>query len=71
MAYEKLTPPTEGSKITLNDDGSLNVPDRPIIPFIEGDGIGADIWRASEPVFNASVEKAYGGKRKIGSPADR
>src|SRR5689334_25150153 len=43
----------------------LIVPDRPIIPFIEGDGTGPDIWRASVRVFDASVEKAYGGKRKI------
>ena len=43
----------------------LNVPDNPIIPFIEGDGTGPDIWRASVRVFDAAVEKAYGGKRKI------
>ncbi len=65
MAYEKLTAPTTGAKITPNADGSLNVPDQPIIPYIEGDGIGVDIWAASQPVFNAAVEKAYGGKRKI------
>ena len=65
MSYEKLTPPTSGEKITLNDDGSLNVPDNPIIPFIEGDGIGPDIWKASQPVFDSAVEKAYGGKCKI------
>ena len=51
-------------KITMNDAG-LQVPDQPIIPFIEGDGIGPDIWAASVRVFDASVEKAYGGKRKI------
>lgn len=51
-------------KITIQN-GKLNVPDNPIIPFIEGDGTGPDIWRASVRVFNAAVEKAYGGKRKI------
>ena len=49
----------------MNADGSLNVPDNPVIPFIEGDGTGADITRASLPVWNAAVEKAYGGKRKV------
>ena len=53
-----------GEKITC-ENGRLNVPDNPVIPFIEGDGIGPDIWRASEKVFDAAVEKAYGGKRKI------
>ncbi len=53
-----------GSAITM-DDGKLQVPDRPIIPFIEGDGIGPDIWRASVRVFDAAVEKAYGVKRQI------
>ncbi|MCB9290415.1 MAG: NADP-dependent isocitrate dehydrogenase [Lewinellaceae bacterium] len=53
-----------GSKVTI-ENGKLNVPDDPIIPYIEGDGIGPDIWAASERVFDAAVEKAYGGKRKI------
>jgi isocitrate dehydrogenase len=53
-----------GSKITI-ENGILNVPDNPIIPFIEGDGIGPDIWAASVRVMDAAVEKAYGGKRKI------
>ena len=53
-----------GEKITLKD-GKLNVPDQPILPFIEGDGTGRDIWRASQRVFDAAVEKAYGGKKKI------
>jgi isocitrate dehydrogenase len=53
-----------GSKITINR-GKLKVPDNPIIPFIEGDGTGADIWRASVRVFDAAVEKAYKGKKKI------
>src|SRR5215813_7562537 len=47
------------------DGGALQVPDRPIIPFIEGDGTGPDIWRASQLVFDAAVKKAYGGKRQI------
>lgn len=64
MAYTKLTPPTVGEKITMQN-GKLVVPDQPIIPFIEGDGTGPDIWRASQPVFDAAVQKAYGGRRKI------
>lgn len=52
-------------KITLDDKGRLNVPDSPIIPFIEGDGTGPDIWAASVRVFDAAVEKAYAGKRKV------
>lgn len=51
-------------KITIKN-GKLNVPDQPTIPFIEGDGIGPDIWRASQRVFDAAVEKAYGGKKKL------
>src|SRR5712692_6660763 len=54
-----------GERITAGADGRLDVPDRPIMPFIEGDGTGPDIWRASRAVFDAAVEKAYGGKRKI------
>jgi isocitrate dehydrogenase len=53
------------TSITLAAPGKLNVPDHPIIPFIEGDGIGKDIWEPSRKVFDAAVEKAYGGKRKI------
>lgn len=52
-------------KITINKDGSVIVPDNPIIPFIEGDGTGPDIWRATQLVIDAAVEKAYGGKKKI------
>lgn len=52
-------------KITINQDGTLNVPDQPIIPFIEGDGVGIDIWPATVKVLDASVEKSYAGKRKI------
>ena len=63
--FQKLTPPTSGETITVAADGTLNVPDHPVIPFIEGDGTGADIWAASVRVLDAAVEKAYGGKRKI------
>ncbi len=59
-----LTPPPGGAKITIRD-GKLTVPDNPIIPFIEGDGTGPDIWRASVRVLDAAVKKAYGGKRQI------
>ena len=62
--YTHLTTPTEGETIVLRD-GKLVVPDNPIIPFIEGDGTGPDIWRASKLVFDAAVEKAYGGKRSL------
>ncbi|MBU1298942.1 MAG: NADP-dependent isocitrate dehydrogenase [Bacteroidetes bacterium] len=61
---ETLAVPPEGQKITISN-GKLNVPDNPIIPFIEGDGTGADIWRASQRVFDAAVQKAYGGEKKI------
>ena len=64
-SYQHIKVPAEGQKITVNADNSLNVPDQPIIPFIEGDGTGPDIWRASQLVFDAAVEKAYGGSRKI------
>ncbi len=64
MAYSYVTVPN-GEKITMGIDGRLCVPDNPIIPFIEGDGTGVDIWKASVRVFNAAVEKAYGGKKKI------
>jgi len=59
-----LTPPSDGAAIT-REHGRLVVPDNPIIPFIEGDGTGPDIWRASVRVLDAAVAKAYGGKRKI------
>lgn len=54
-----------GEKIQYSKDGKLNVPDRPIIPYIEGDGVGPDIWKASVRVFDAAVKKCYGVKRKI------
>lgn len=65
MSYLRLTPPSNGEKISVNADGTLKVPNNPIIPFIEGDGTGADIWAASVRVFDAAVEKAYNGTRKI------
>ena len=64
MGYEKIKVPTEGEKITMKD-GVLQVPDNVVLPFIEGDGTGRDIWKASVRVFDAAVEKAYGGKRKV------
>jgi isocitrate dehydrogenase len=64
MAYTNVKVPEGGAKISIQN-GKLNVPDNPIIPFVEGDGTGRDIWRASVRVFDAAVEKAYGGKRKI------
>src|SRR5512140_2246969 len=64
MAAAKPVVPRDGSKISLVN-GKLVVPDRPIIPFIEGDGTGRDIWRAAVRVLDAAVEKAYKGKRKI------
>src|SRR5688572_469936 len=60
----KLNVPPQGQKITIQN-GKLNVPDQPIVPFIEGDGTGPDIWRAAVRVLDAAVQKAYGGKRKI------
>jgi isocitrate dehydrogenase len=62
--YTHLRPPTSGDTIQITG-GTLNVPDQPVIPFIEGDGTGPDIWRASQRVFDAAVERAYGGKRRI------
>ena len=64
MPYKNIKVPAEGAKVTIKD-GKLQVPDRPILPFIEGDGTGPDIWRASVRVLDAAVAKAYGGKRKI------
>lgn len=64
MADAAPTPPAGGAKITI-DNGKLNVPDTPIIPFIEGDGTGPDIWRATVRVLDAAVAKAYDGRRQI------
>jgi isocitrate dehydrogenase len=61
--FKDVTPP-EGDRISISN-GKLSVPDRPVIPFIEGDGTGPDIWRASVRVFDAAVQKAYGGKKQI------
>ncbi|EPJ8757032.1 NADP-dependent isocitrate dehydrogenase [Pseudomonas putida] len=65
MGYQKIKVPTDGNKITVNADHSLNVPDKPIIPYIEGDGIGVDVSPVMIKVVDAAVQKAYGGKRKI------
>ena len=63
--YKDVKVPKDGAKITMSANKELQVPDNPILPFIEGDGTGRDIWRASVRVFDAAVEKAYKGKRKI------
>ena len=63
--FKEYAAPTQGQPITQGPNGELQVPDQPIIPFIEGDGTGPDIWRASVRVLDAAVEKAYGGRRKI------
>jgi isocitrate dehydrogenase len=63
MPYKDITPPA-GGKISIQN-GKLSVPETPILPFIRGDGTGPDIWAASQRVFDAAVQKAYGGKRKI------
>jgi isocitrate dehydrogenase len=63
MPYKDVTPPA-GGKISIKS-GKLNVPDNPVLPFIRGDGTGPDIWAASQRVFEAAVQKAYGGKRKV------
>lgn len=65
MAYEKIEVPVAGEKILMDESGKLQVPDCPIIPFIEGDGIGVDITPPMIKVLDAAVEKAYGGSRKI------
>ena len=65
MGYQKIVVPVDCNKITVNADLSLNVPTHPIIPFIEGDGIGVDITPVMKAVVDAAVQKAYGGKRSI------
>ncbi|MBI3909533.1 MAG: NADP-dependent isocitrate dehydrogenase [Armatimonadetes bacterium] len=65
LKFAQLSEPTRGEPITMGADGLLRVPDEPIIPFIEGDGTGPDIWRAASRVLDAAVEKAYGGRRRI------
>src|SRR5436190_23243213 len=63
MPYKNVAPPS-GGKISI-DNGQLEVPNQPIIPFIRGDGTGPDIWAASVRVFDAAVKKAFGGQKKI------
>ena len=65
MAYKHIKVPETGDIITVNADNSLTVPDHPIIPYIEGDGIGVDITPVMIDVVNAAVDKAYGGARAI------
>ncbi|HEY5679202.1 MAG TPA: NADP-dependent isocitrate dehydrogenase [Pseudomonadales bacterium] len=65
MTYQHIEVPADGEKITVNADDSLNIPDNPIIPFIEGDGIGVDITPVMKDVVDAAVAKAYGGSRRI------
>ncbi|HHJ15541.1 MAG TPA: NADP-dependent isocitrate dehydrogenase [Gammaproteobacteria bacterium] len=65
MGYQNIVVPDQGEKITVNDNLSLNVPDQPLVPFIEGDGIGVDITPVMRDVVDAAVEKAFGGDRKI------
>jgi isocitrate dehydrogenase len=65
MQYEHIAIPSDGRKITVNTDGSINVPDHPVIPFIEGDGIGIDVTPVMINVVDAAVRKAYGDKRRI------
>jgi len=64
MPHANINVPENGEKITIHN-GKLNVPARPILPFVEGDGTGRDIWRASVRVFDAAVQQAYGGQRQI------
>ena len=63
-SFRKVSPPSDGQEIVWQD-GQLAVPERPIVPFIEGDGIGPDIWRATQFVLDSAVEKAYGGSKSI------
>jgi isocitrate dehydrogenase len=63
--YQKLVPPSAGEKITMGPDGKLVVPEHPVVLFIEGDGVGPEIWAASRHVLDAAVAQAYGGKRQL------
>jgi len=65
MTFDKICVPENGEKISMGEAGKLNVPDQPIVTFIEGDGTGRDIWRASQRILDAAVEIAYGGSRKV------
>src|SRR5687767_15755892 len=64
-AFNGIEVPADGAKITVDANNDLVVPNNPIVPYIEGDGTGPDIWRASQRVFDAAVERAYGGARRI------
>ena len=68
MNYQYIKIPVAGDQITMNADYTINVPDQPILPYIEGDGIGVDIFHTMIKVIDASVKKAYKGRRK--SPMD-
>ena len=65
MRYDHITEPKDGEIITINGDHSINVPDQPIIPFIEGDGIGIDVTPVMQMVADAAVQRAYDGSRSI------
>jgi len=65
LKLQKFSKPTSGQRITVGKDGSLQVPDNPVVCFVEGDGTGPDIWKAAQPVLDAAVEKAYKGAKKI------
>jgi len=65
VSFDKIRVPEQGSKITMGENGALCVPDQPIVSFIEGDGIGPDIWRATRAILDAAVDKAYAGSRRI------
>jgi isocitrate dehydrogenase len=65
MPYDRLTPPAAGEVIDYSSAFRVRAPDRPIIPFIEGDGIGPEIWNAARRVFDAAVEAAYGRDRGV------
>ena len=65
MSYTKVKVPSAGEKIRIGAKGKVEVPNQPIVTYIEGDGTGPDIWKASQMVFDAAVQKAYGGKKKI------
>jgi isocitrate dehydrogenase len=65
MKYEHIEVPKDGESITVNQDNSLNVPERPIIPFVEGDGIGIDVTPVMRAVVDAAVKRAYGARREI------
>ena len=65
MKYEKIQVPADGVQINVNRDGTIEVPDRPIVPYITGDGIGVDVTPVMLRVVDAAVAKAYGGRRRI------